>query len=245
MKNIKLKLQYEGTNYAGWQRQNDVNTVQENIETALEKLTGEDIKLIASGRTDKGVHAIEQVANFKTRSPIPGEKYKIAVNAFLPDDISILDSEEVGMRFHSRFDAKGKVYKYKVYNGKRPRALYRNFYYHYPYDIDLEKIIEASKYFLGTHDFKSFMARDCSATNTRRTIDTINVKKIDECIEFEIRGNSFLRYMIRIMVGTLLEIGAGKIEIEDLTGIIEGKKRKYAGITAAAHGLYLEKVFYN
>lgn len=245
MKNIKLKLQYEGTNYAGWQRQNNVNTVQENIEIALKKLTGEDVKLIASGRTDKGVHAIEQVANFKTRSPIPGEKYKIAIKSFLPDDITVLDSEEVGMRFHSRFDAKGKVYRYKVYNGKLPKALYRNFYYHYPYDIDLEKIREASKYFVGTHDFKSFMARDCSAKNTRRTIDEISIKSVGECLEFKIKGNSFLRYMVRIIVGTLLQIGAGKINIEDLRGIIEGRKRKYAGITAAAHGLYLERVFYN
>ena len=244
MKNIKLKLQYEGTNYSGWQRQDDVDTIQENIEKALKSLTGEEVKLVASGRTDKGVHAIEQVANFKTRSPIPGDKYKIAIKSFLPDDISVLDSEEVGMRFHSRFDAKAKIYRYKVHNGKLPRALYRNFYYHYHYDIDLEKVIQASKYFLGTHDFKSFMAKKCSATNTRRTINEISIERKDEFIEFEIKGVSFLRYMIRIMVGTLLQIGAGKIDIEDLNSIMNGKKREYAGITAPAHGLYLEKVFY-
>lgn len=244
MKNIKLIIEYKGTAYSGWQKQNDVDTIQENIENALEKLTGEDIKLIASGRTDKGVHAIGQVANFKTNSIIPGENYKLALQEYLPDDISIVDSQEVDLVFHSRFDAIGKVYRYRVYNGKLPRALYREFYYHYSYSLDLDKIIQASYYLIGTHDFKSFMARDCSATNTIRTINSILVEQNGDIIEFTINGHSFLRYMVRIVVGTLLQIGAGKINIEELSDIIEGKRRAYAGITAPAHGLYLEKVFY-
>lgn len=245
MKNIKLIIEYKGTGYSGWQKQDDVDTIQENIENALEKLTGENTKLLASGRTDKGVHALGQVANFKTESIIPGNNYKYALQEYLPEDITIVDSKEVEIQFHSRFDAIGKIYRYKVYNGKLPRALYRNFYYHYSYDVDLEKIIEASKYLLGTHDFKSFMGRKCSAKNTVRTIKNISVEKNGDIIEFAIEGNSFLRYMVRIIVGTLLQIGAGKIQIDDLSNIIDGKRRKYAGITAPAHGLYLERVFYS
>lgn len=244
MKNIKLIVEYEGTAYSGWQKQNDVDTIEENVEKAIEKLTGEKTKLIASGRTDKGVHALGQVVNFKTQSIVPGENYKLALQEHLPDDITIVDSKEVDIRFHSRFDAKGKVYRYKVYNGKRPRALYRNFYYHYSYDIDLSKIREASKHLLGTHDFKSFMGRKCSAKSTVRTIKDISIEKEGDIVEFVIEGNSFLRYMVRIIVGTLLQIGTGKIQIEDISNIVDGRKRKYAGITAPAHGLYLEKVFY-
>lgn len=244
MKNIKLIIEYEGTAYSGWQKQDDVDTIQENIERALKKLTRENIKLIGSGRTDKGVHALGQVANFKTRSIIPGENYKYALQEFLPSDISIVDSKEVDIRFHSRFDAIGKKYRYKIYNGKLPKALYRNFYYHYSYDIDLEKTIKASKCLIGSHDFKSFMAKKCSAYNTVRTITDISIDRNGDFIEFEIQGNSFLRYMIRIMVGTLLQIGAGKIEIEELESIIAGRRRAYAGITAPPQGLYLEKVFY-
>lgn len=244
MKNIKLIIEYEGTAYSGWQKQDDVDTIQENIEKALEKLTGEEINLLASGRTDKGVHALGQVANFRTHSIIPGENYKLALQEHLPSDITILDSKEMDMRFHSRFDVVSKVYRYKVYNGKRPRALYRSFYYHYSYAIDIDKMKEASEYLLGTHDFKSFMARDCFARNTVRTIKDISIEKKGDNIEFIIEGNSFLRYMVRIMVGTLLQIGSGKIQIDELSTIIEGKRRKYAGMTAPAHGLYLEKVFY-
>ncbi len=244
MKNIKLIIEYRGTAYWGWQRQNDVMTVQESLENAISKLTGEDIKLIASGRTDKGVHAIGQVANFKTESSIPGRNYKFALQEYLPDDISIVDSEEVDIFFHSRFDAIGKVYRYRVYTAKLPRALYREFYYHYSYDLDLEKIRQASNCLIGSHDFKSFMGRDCSAKSTIRTINSIAVERDGDIIEFVINGQSFLRYMVRILVGTMLQVGSGKIHIDDLKRIIDGRKREYAGITSPAHGLYLEKVFY-
>lgn len=244
MKNIKLVIEYRGAAYSGWQRQDDVVTIQESIEKAISKLTGENIKLIASGRTDKGVHAIGQVANFKTESIIPGENYKYALQEHLPEDITIVDSKEVDIVFHSRFDAIGKVYRYRVYNGKLPRALYREFYYKYSYDLDLEKIRQASNYLIGTHDFKSFMGRDSNVESTIRTINSITVEKNGDIIEFVINGKSFLRFMVRILVGTLLQIGSGKIDIDDLTDIIDGGKREYAGITAPAHGLYLEKVFY-
>lgn len=245
MKNIKLIIEYEGTNYSGWQRQEDVKTIQETIENALEELTKEKVKLMASGRTDKGVHALGQVANFNTKCTIPGEKYKYALQEFLPDDITIVESNEVDSKFHSRFDAKRKIYRYKVYNGELPRALYRNFFYHYSYDLDIDKIVKASKYLLGTHDFKAFMGRKCTAKSTTRTIYNISVEKSEDFIEFVVEGNSFLRYMIRIIVGTLLEVGIDKIPLDNIPKILQGEKREAAGITAPSHGLYLEKVFYS
>lgn len=245
MKNIKFTIEYEGTNYCGWQRQDNVDTIQERIETVLEKLTGEEIKLIGSGRTDKGVHALGQVANFRTKSNIPALNYRLAMQEFLPPDITIVDSREVNYKFHSRFDARSKIYKYRVYNGKYPRALLRNFYYHYYHDLDFYKIVEASKAFIGTHDFRSFMGRKSSAYSTIRTVKDIKIERDGDFIVFEIHGISFLKHMIRIMIGTLLQIGSGKIEKKDIISIMEGRGRSLAGITAPAHGLYLEKVFYD
>lgn len=244
MKNIKLTIEYEGTNYSGWQIQENAITIQEKLEEALEKLTKEKVKLIGSGRTDKGVHALGQVANFITNSSIPGEKYKYALKFLLPDDITIIESEEVDLNFHSRFDAVKKIYKYIVYNGEMPRALYRNFSYHVAYSIDLGKMIEASKYFCGTHDFAAFMATNSEVNTTVRTIYDISIVKNKELIEFTIEGNSFLRNMVRIIVGTLLYVGQGKIQIEDIPKIILDGKRENAGPTVPPQGLFLEKVFY-
>ncbi|MBU5425684.1 tRNA pseudouridine(38-40) synthase TruA [Tissierella pigra] len=246
MKNIKLTIEYEGTNYAGWQRQDNVITIQEKLEGALEILTNEKIKLIGSGRTDGGVHALAQVANFITNATIPGERYKYALKFLLPDDITIMDSEEVDIGFNSRFSATKKTYKYIVYNGELPKALYRNFSYYVPYDIDIDKMIDASKYLIGTHDFASFMAAKSSVKSTIRTIYSISIEKEkeNELIIFKIEGNSFLRNMVRIIVGTLLEIGFGKLNVEDLCKIISEKNRELAGHTAPPQGLFLEKVFY-
>ncbi len=154
MKNIKLTIEYDGTNYSGWQSQDNAIGIQDILEKAIEKQTGQEIKLLGSGRTDKGVHALRQVANFKTTSSIPGDKYKYALKFLLPEDITIIDSEEVSMDFNARFDAKKKLYRYLVYTGEMPRALYRNFSYHLPYIIDMESMVYASKFFIGQHDFK-------------------------------------------------------------------------------------------
>ncbi|WP_313756255.1 tRNA pseudouridine(38-40) synthase TruA [Tissierella sp.] len=245
MKNIKLIIEYEGTNYSGWQKQENAITIQEKLEDAIEILVGEKIKLIGSGRTDGKVHALGQVANFLTTSSIPGEKYKYALKFLLPDDITIIESEEVDLKFHSRFDAIKKRYKYIVYNGELPRAIYRNFSYHVPYDIDINKMIEASQHLIGTHDFSSFMAADSEVNSTIRTIYDVSIKKNKELIEFSIEGNSFLRNMVRIIVGTLLYIGFGKIDGDKLPKIILDKKRKGAGPTAPPQGLFLEKVYYS
>lgn len=245
MRNIKLTIEYEGTNYSGWQIQENAITIQEKLEEALEKITGEKVKLVGSGRTDAKVHALGQVANFLTKSSIPGEKYKFALKFLLPEDITIVDSQEVDLDFHARFDATKKTYKYLVYNGELPRAIYRNFSYHVPYPIDIDKMLYASRYFIGTHDFATFMAANSEVNSTIRTIYDITIVRKNELIEFTIEGNSFLRNMVRIIVGTLLYVGFGKIDKEQISKIILDKKREGAGPTVPPQGLFLEKVFYS
>lgn len=245
MKNIKLTIEYEGTNYSGWQIQDNANTIQEELEIAIEKIIGERVKLIGSGRTDGRVHALGQVANFKTEARMPGKRYKYALKEYLPEDITVIDSEEVSLDFHSRFDATKKTYKYIVYNGELPRSLYRNFTYYLPYKVNIEEMIKASKHLIGTHDFNCFKAANSTVNSTVRTIYSVNITKKEELIEFNIEGNSFLRNMVRIIVGTLLYIGMGNISEEELPDIIESKKREMAGPTAPPQGLYLKKVFYD
>lgn len=245
MRNIKLTIEYEGTNYSGWQIQENAITIQEKLEEALENITGEKVKLVGSGRTDAKVHALGQVANFLTKSSIPGEKYKYALKFLLPEDITIVDSQEVDLDFHARFDATKKTYKYMVYNGELPRAIYRNFSYHVPYPIDIDKMLYASRYFIGTHDFATFMAANSEVNSTIRTIYDITIVRKNELVEFTIEGNSFLRNMVRIIVGTLLYVGFGKIDKEQISKIILDKKREGAGPTVPPQGLFLEKVFYS
>lgn len=244
MKNIRLLIEYDGTNYHGWQRQRKRRTVQGEIEKAIKKITKEDVNIISSGRTDSGVHAKGQVANFITNSIIPGENYKFALNINLPEDIKVLESCEVKKNFHSRFSAKYKKYKYVIYNGKMPRPLYRNFSYHVSWDLDIEEMRKSLKYFIGYHDFESFMGRDTKVDTTMRTIYNMEIEKNGEFIEITIEGKSFLRNMIRIMVGTLVYIGRGRIDKENIPKIIQGKNRVLAGPTAPPQGLFLEKVYY-
>lgn len=244
MKNIKLIIEYEGTNYSGWQTQNDLTTIQEEVKKAIDMATGENIQLIGSGRTDKKVHALGQVANFLTNSNIPGDRYKYLLDFLLPEDISIVDSEEVDINFHSRFDAKRKRYKYIVYNQKLPSAIYRNFSYHVKDELNLEDMIQASKYFIGTHDFAAFKVSRTIKPNNIRTIYNIDIKKSGNMIEFIVEGNSFLHNMVRIMIGTLIYVGKGRINKNDIPKIILGKDRDKAGVTAPPQGLFLEKVYY-
>lgn len=244
MKNIKLTIEYEGTNYFGWQIQENVITIEGKIKEALEEMTKENIKLIGSGRTDGKVHALGQVANFLTNSNIPGERYKYALKFLLPDDISIVESEEVNLNFHSRFHATKKRYKYIIYNGNLPKAIYRNFSYHVPYNLNINEMIEASKYLIGTHDFRTFMASSSNVHSTIRTINEILIEKDNDLIEFSIEGNSFLHNMVRIIVGTLIFVGTGKIDKNEMSKIISGKKREGAGPTVPPQGLFLEKVYY-
>lgn len=244
MKNIKLVIEYDGTNYSGWQNQENAITIQEVLEKAICKITGEEVRLIGSGRTDKGVHALGQVANFFTNSSIPGDKFKYILNNVLPEDVAIVDSCEVSMEFHSRFSAIKKRYKYVIYNGKMPSPIHRNYSLHYKYDLDIEKMSKAIDNFIGTHDFASFMGRGSVVKNSIRTIYEIKIESLEDFIEITIEGNSFLRHMVRIIVGTLLNVGSNKTLLEDIPVIIKAENREFAGKTAPAQGLFLEKVYY-
>ena len=244
MPNIKLTIQYEGTRYIGWQKQQEGNSVQGQIEKAIKEITGEKVNLIASGRTDSGVHAIGQVANFLTDSLIPPDRFKFALNSKLPEDISIVESGKVADDFHARYDAIGKRYRYLIYNNPIRNPLYRRFAYHVPYSLDHDKMNKALKCFIGTHDFASFMASNSSIDNTIRTINVGSLCKKDDLLVFTIEGNGFLYNMIRIMVGTMVEVGRGRLEVYHIPNILKSKDRRMAGPTAPPQGLYLEKVYY-
>ena len=245
MRNIKLVIEYEGTGYSGWQSQNNALGIQEIIEKAIKKTTGEKVKLVASGRTDAKVHAKGQVANFFTKSSIPGGKMKIALNINLPDDVKIIQSEEVDLDFHSRFSAKKKRYRYIIYNGKMPRPLYRNFSYHVSRTLNIDEMKKATKYFIGEQDFESFLGRSAIVHTTVREIYSMDIIENGEFVEIVVEGKSFLKNMIRIIVGTLIFVGIGRIKSKDVEKIIEGRKRALAGPTAPPHGLFLEKVYYD
>ena len=245
IRNIKLTIEYDGKDFNGWQKQPNKLNIQGNIEDAIQKVTGEKVELYASGRTDAGVHALGQVANFKTETNIPIEKIATAINSQLKTSIRVQKAEEVDERFHSRYNAKQKTYRYIINNSKCGTAIYRNLEYCFPIELDVEKMKEATKYFEGEHDFKAFKSSGTSGKNSVRTIYKAIVKKEGERIIIELTGNGFLYNMVRIISGTLLEVGMGKIAPDEIENIIESKDRQKAGKTLPAHGLYLVKVLYN
>jgi tRNA pseudouridine38-40 synthase len=244
MRNIKLIIEYDGAGYHGWQSQANAVAVQDVIEKAIGKLTGEDSRLTGSSRTDAGVHAIGQAANFFTQSGIPPEKFSYALNSVLPDDIVIKKSEEVPHSFNSRRSAKGKKYRYLIYNSEYPSALLRNRAFHVPQCLDFESMQKASSYFTGTYDFSAFKASGSSVASSVRTVTGTSLARKGEIIEFEITGTGFLYNMVRIIVGTLIDVGMGRIPAGNIPGIIKSCNRRKAGITAPAHGLYLVEVYY-
>jgi len=244
MKNIKITIEYDGTGYHGWQSQENAIAVQSVVENALSELTSEKISITGASRTDTGVHAYGQVANFLTCSSIPPEKYSLAANHHLPADVSIVHSEEVPEGFHSRFSAKGKRYKYIFYNSRTPSALLRNRAFHVPVRLDTEAMMEASVFFLGTHDFKAFQATGGNVKTTIRTISGIELIENDKVIELNIEGDGFLYNMVRIIAGTLVDVGMGRIPAKDVANIIKIGDRTKAGRTAPPQGLYLVEVFY-
>ena len=246
MRNIKLTIEYDGKDFNGWQKQPSKLNIQGTIEQAIKTITGEDVDLQASGRTDAGVHALGQVANFKTNSNIPIEKMSIAINCNLKKSIRIVKAEEVEERFHSRLSCKRKIYRYIINNSEIPSAIYRNLETHIPYKLDIEKMKQAVKYFEGEHDFKAFKASGTSSKSSIRTIYKAEVIKMpNNRIYIELTGNGFLYNMVRIIAGTLVDVGTGKIEPEDIEKIIESKDRTNAGKTLPPQGLYLVCVNYN
>lgn len=245
MRNIKLTIEYDGKGFNGWQKQPNKLNIQGEIERAIYNITKEEVDLIGSGRTDAGVHALGQVANFKTNSEISIEKLPLAINSQLKNSIVIKEAEEVDERFHSRYNAKHKTYRYIINNSKCGTAIYRNLEYSYPFKLDAEKMKQASKYFEGEHDFKAFKSSGTSSKNSVRTIYKAIVKQEGEKIIIELTGNGFLYNMVRIISGTLLDVGLGKIRPEEIPEIIESKDRQRAGKTLPAHGLYLVEVKYD
>lgn len=244
MKNIKLTIEFDGTNYAGWQRQKNINTVQETMEKAISDLTGENTELIGSSRTDAGVHARGFVANFKTDSSIPAIKFREALNCRLPDDIIILSSEEMPLDFHARYSSKGKKYSYTILNRWQPAAINRNYIYHIKSNLDVASMMEASKYFIGTHDFSAFRSTGSSVKTTERTIYESEVIMQGDKIIYIVHGNGFLYNMVRTMVGTLLNVGLKKNSPEDIKYILLSKDRSKAGQCVPGCGLCLEEVYY-
>ena len=212
MRNIKLTIEYDGKEFNGWQKQPNKLNIQGEIERAIKEITGEDVELIGSGRTDANVSAINQIANFKTNNSIEIEKIPYALNAKLKKSIRIKKAEEVPEEFHSRYACKKKTYRYTINNSEQGTAIYRYMQYHFPIKLDEKKMKKAAKYFIGEHDFKAFKASGTSAKSSVRTIYNIDVKREGDIVIIEVTGNGFLYNMVRIIAGTLLDVGQGKIE---------------------------------
>jgi tRNA pseudouridine38-40 synthase len=245
MRNIKLMIEYDGTNYLGWQVQPKGATLQGIIEEKLGLLTGESIQLFGSGRTDSGVHAIGQVAHFKTQSQMDVHSMQRALNSLLPRDIVIQKIGEVGEGFHARRHSKSKIYEYRILNRNLRSAFQRGYAWHIPQKLNLTEVKKATQCLVGEHDFSSFRsAGSPTRTTVRRVIRAEWKRGRDGFIRFEIEANGFLKQMVRAIIGTLVEVGKGKMNAEEFRKILESKDRKKAGPTAPAQGLFLKEVKY-
>lgn len=244
MRRIRLIISYDGTNYVGWQVQPNGVSVQALLEKALFELTGEQIRVEGSGRTDSGVHAKAQVAHFDTEARMAADKFAIAMNMHLPPDIRVLFSEECDPTFHARFSAKRKVYSYTVQLGPHADVFLRTTSLHLHYVPDVEAMQKAAAAVIGTHDFNAFKCADSSMENTVRTITRSDWNRNGNLLVYTVEGNGFLYNMVRILVGTMLEIGSGKRPVSDMENAIETGSRTSAGATAPARGLRLERVIY-
>lgn len=244
MQRIKCIVSYDGTQFSGYQVQVDKRTVQSEIERVLAIMHKRDVRVTASGRTDAGVHAYGQVIHFDTHLNIEAAKWPKALNAMLPEDIAILSAEFVSDSFHARYDAKGKKYRYVIDQSTIRNPLNRNYAFHYPYVIDMDRITEAIPFIKGTHDFTSFSSARSEVVDKVRTIHEIECVQEGSKITFTFTGNGFLYNMVRILTGTLIEIGNGTREPDDLIEILEKRDRTAAGKTAPAQGLYLCEVYY-
>ena len=244
MRRIHLIVEYDGTDYAGWQRQSNAMTVQEWLERAVKKLTGETVCVHGASRTDAGVHALGQSAHFDTESRIPEDKFAFALNTILPPDIRVSGSEEVDGEFHSRFSGKGKRYRYLIYAAPHAGALNRRTHAHVIYPLDVERMRAEAATLVGTHDFGAFAASGSVVKDTVRTIYRADVIQNGPEITLIVEGNGFLYNMVRIIAGTLIGVGSGKIEPGAFRRAIESGSRLDLGITAPAHGLTLMEVFY-
>ncbi len=240
-KRVRLIVAYDGTNYHGWQVQKNGITIESELNRCLTELLQEPIEVIGASRTDAGVHAMGNVAVFDTCSRMPAEKISYALNQRLPEDIRIQKSEEVDADWHPRYCDSRKTYEYRIYRGEFPMPLKRLYALHIYYNVDLEKMREAAKFFVGEHDFKSFCQVGAQVKSTVRTVYDVSIIEEGADLVIRVTGGGFLYNMVRIMAGTLLEVGKGKIEPGQIPEIIQAKDREAAGSTAPAHGLTLIK----
>jgi tRNA pseudouridine38-40 synthase len=245
MRNFKLIVEYDGTAYCGWQRQQNGLSIQQALEEAVKLITGEKVSLIGSGRTDAGVHALNQVGSFRCSTKLPVKKIFLGMNSVLPEDIVVKELEEMSSNFNALRDVKSKIYVYKICNKQLRPALGRNYCWHVRYPLDIPKMKKAAKLLLGTHDFSCFCATGTDVKDRVRTVVDIEIKTGEEgLIEIKVESHGFLKYMVRNIIGTLVDVGRGKREPEEMKLIIESKNRNIAGVTAPAYGLFLKEVKY-
>lgn len=256
MRNIRLTIEYDGTGFCGWQRQGTpvpqgygasrkkIKTIQEEIEKAAKRLFAKKVRLIGAGRTDSGVHAEGQIANFKVDSDLPLCNIKKGLNSYLPKDIAVVSIEEASPSFHARFDARGKLYRYTILNRKVRSPLLKRYAAFISYGLDINAMRKAAKYFIGRKDFKSFQACDKRGKGSVRNIKRLDVVYKEPIVEIYVQADGFLYNMVRNIVGTLIDVGRGRIKPEQVKDILAKRHRPAAGQTAPARGLCLVKVFY-
>jgi len=245
MQTLSMRIQYDGSGYHGWQRQSRMKSVQQTLEKVLSKVFNQTIEIDGSGRTDAGVHALGQCVSFKVNLTMPIENVKFVVNRRLPSDIYV---ECVTLRsddFHARYCAIGKTYVYKIYTDQARNPFLDKYAFHFEHALDITAIKDAMRHFIGTYDFKTFMASGSNTENTVQTIYRFDLEVVANEIVFTITGDGFLYNMVRIIIGTLIHVGTGKIKVSDIPSIIESEDRNRAKYTAPAHGLYLKSVYYS
>ncbi len=246
MRHIRLVVEYDGSQLHGWQRQHNAPTVQQHLEEALGKLLTHDVQVTGASRTDAGVHARGQVASFRTEREIAVHGVRRGLNSLLPDTIAVRDAAEVPEDFHPRFSATGKHYRYTLLTRNERSPRYRDRAWHHPEPLNVAAMQEAAAALIGEHDFSAFRASGCTAKTTMRRVDVITLTRAGpHLLDIDIRGNAFLRQMVRIIVGTLTEVGTGKRKPAEVAEILASKDRTRAGITAPAHGLELIEVRYD
>ncbi|MBR4864685.1 MAG: tRNA pseudouridine(38-40) synthase TruA [Oscillospiraceae bacterium] len=244
MRNLRLDICYDGTRYRGWQRLgNSDNTIQGKLEQTLSKLLGDTIEVSGSGRTDAGTHALGQVVSFHTNSDMPADKIFAELKKYLPEDIGVFNCKDVSPRFHARLNAKEKTYRYRIWNSDKPCVFDRKYVYIFPEQLDVALMQEAAKAYIGTHDFSAFCGNGKMKKSTIRAIKSFNVERCGNEIHFTVTGNGFLQHMVRIMVGTLVEIGLGKRNAASIAELFGGKRAE-AGPAVPSSGLCLMEVTY-
>jgi tRNA pseudouridine38-40 synthase len=244
LRTLKLIVQYDGTDYVGWQRQPNGVSIQELIERAIEPIEGRPVTVVGAGRTDAGVHALGQVASVQLESAIDPASLARALNATLPEDVRVASAEEAAPGFNARFSATGKVYVYRIWTGPFLPPFERRYFWHVPAALDVERMREAARALVGTHDFSAFRAAGSDAATSERTIHDLRVEVEHERVTVTVAGDGFLRYMVRALAGTLVEVGQGRRPVEGVAVALASRDRSLAGPTAPARGLFLLRVLY-